>query len=671
MSSLQRSEFTEMALAGNITADLSSQWKELVDHFDSLQKSMLQRSEELKSKEKHLDFVQEGLESKEKHLDLVQKSIEERAKKVKMEEEGLVLRQRDMKERSEEVELKEKNLGLIRKCIELESKEVKSSEKNLELLKKTVQEHLKEVELEVKRLGSFRESIKEHLEKIELKEEECIALQRSVEEQSEEVDLRRRQLDSWSKQLEQKANILEWREKRLNYKDKSIEGCKEFELKKDKFDLILKTVQECLKELESQQKWLHPILRTNQQCLNELKVNAIDSSFTNLQFSVAMDGNSLQTCLNECLDEQELRHSKVPFATDELLHHSELVGRNKQASTLRQALGFTEMIPMCGIVQSQDNVEEPEYYQVDNAISSSPSENLPFSTTMDRSMILLLKEFRNDQDLFIEKVSPALQMSLDPARLVLDVLQEFYSPQTRKRDINCDANLNKNCTLLLDKLVRVPPEMKPHVKVKAMALAVEWKEAIRTEAENSFEVLVFLQFLAIYGLIYGFNGDEIFTLLKTVGQHDKAPELCWALGFADKIPDYIKLLVKKKEWLEAIRYIYAFQLEDQFSAAHLLEDHLECCKKVAREICNNGANSPDAQDEAADMEITALRDVIRCIKLYKLESELSPENLEEVILQLEKKKARRKRFAQAPLNKVELQHKNENKRPRTAEQGPT
>lgn len=49
--------------------------------------------------------------------------------------------------------------------------------------------------------------------------------------------------------------------------------------------------------------------------------------------------------------------------------------------------------------------------------------------------------------------------------------------------------------------------------------------------------------------------------------------------------DYVHFLVEKKQQLEAIRYIHAFELDDKLPMVPLLEDHLKCCEKVSRKIC--------------------------------------------------------------------------------------
>lgn len=80
------------------------------------------------------------------------------------------------------------------------------------------------------------------------------------------------------------------------------------------------------------------------------------------------------------------------------------------------------------------------------------------------------------------------------------------------------------------------PQIQPLVKVDAMKFAAEWKAKMRTNPENSLEVLSFLQFLTTYGLLSSFNEDEILKFLETVSQHEEALDLCSTLSFAKKIP---------------------------------------------------------------------------------------------------------------------------------------
>lgn len=64
--------------------------------------------------------------------------------------------------------------------------------------------------------------------------------------------------------------------------------------------------------------------------------------------------------------------------------------------------------------------------------------------------------------------------------------------------------------------MKVSPKIIPGVKAAATELAVPWKANIRLESENSMEVLAFLLFLAAYGLVSCFRGDEISRLIGTV-----------------------------------------------------------------------------------------------------------------------------------------------------------
>jgi hypothetical protein len=48
------------------------------------------------------------------------------------------------------------------------------------------------------------------------------------------------------------------------------------------------------------------------------------------------------------------------------------------------------------------------------------------------------------------------------------------------------------------------------------------------------EVLMFLLFLAVYGLVSCFSRDRILRLVRVIAQQKQAPEIFKALGFADK-----------------------------------------------------------------------------------------------------------------------------------------
>lgn len=187
---------------------------------------------------------------------------------------------------------------------------------------------------------------------------------------------------------------------------------------------------------------------------------------------------------------------------------------------------------MTSILHSQ---EQPEYLPPENAANSSFAD-LQLTAATYKNFQLLLNEQWNSPDEMCDAIFHALQMSLDPAKLVLDVIQGSFPRIWEKRETGFQASSMNSYFFMLEQLMRMSPQIDPQVKEEAIKLAVDWKERLIANTRNSLEVLAFLQLLASYGLASSFDGYEILKLFEVVTQYKQAVELCQTLGFADEIP---------------------------------------------------------------------------------------------------------------------------------------
>lgn len=130
----------------------------------------------------------------------------------------------------------------------------------------------------------------------------------------------------------------------------------------------------------------------------------------------------------------------------------------------------------------------------------------------------------------------------DPAKLVLDALRGCYysNPEERK---NPKFVVLRSFWTLLEKLLRVSPEIKPHVKEEAIKFALEWKTQLPQSRSKPFEVCVYIHLLAIYKLGSSVDADELLGLLHTVYERRTAPELFRLLGLAHKISGMYSLII--------------------------------------------------------------------------------------------------------------------------------
>ncbi|XP_021282691.1 FRIGIDA-like protein 5 isoform X2 [Herrania umbratica] len=315
----------------------------------------------------------------------------------------------------------------------------------------------------------------------------------------------------------------------------------------------------------------------------------------------------------------------------------ESVSQHKQAPILSRVLGFTDQtlqnIQLDSILPSEAKLEQS------NATSSASwwPELVSFSMSMDaRGLILFLSEHVEDHNLMRCEISDALLLASDPAKLVLDALSSFYRSKSGDGFKGAAlSNVRKSCILLLEQLMTCSVQSGCHVNEEALKLAVEWKERMEQKYPHGVMAYGFLQFIITYSLTSAYDVDELLCLLVTASEYRQSPDLCLALGLADKISILIETLIKSNLQLEAIAYICAFGLADKFPPAHLLNAHLKYSKM---RIYKKAKKSNVKQNQTIDKEIAIMRKVIRCIADHKLESLYPPEDLENYIVHLERQK---------------------------------
>lgn len=149
------------------------------------------------------------------------------------------------------------------------------------------------------------------------------------------------------------------------------------------------------------------------------------------------------------------------------------------------------------------------------------------------------------------------------------------------------------------------------------------------------------------------------------------------------VTDLIKKLINKSKQLDAVKFIYAFELVDKFPPVPLLNAYLKEAQRIAQVVRKRGNNSAHSlvcnflqtkwsfggylsctkpsichfffpffinnltQYEAATKEITSIRAIIKSVEDHDLQSEYSCEHLEKRIASLEKQKSDKRRYQQS------------------------
>ncbi|KAK8712937.1 hypothetical protein V6N13_148165 [Hibiscus sabdariffa] len=451
------------------------------------------------------------------------------------------------------------------------------------------------------------------MEKIGLKDQDGDKCMREYQSKEEQF---RRQL----KDLKEHCSDLEMIEKAVQKEIKReerefVQRCRELKLMEDSVTMKF----EELKEKEEQFR---------------LKMNQFWRFFTTQERKLEMGFQE-----KEKHEDLEQRYRELEFKEK---HYAECLRKVElREKELVERSNYLESKSLALALRHQGNNESAGSSPFKCSIDHSSPAHLRFCVYMDgKDLQMFLNERWKEHGSIGTEVAMVLPLAADPAKLVLDAMEGFYPPHLSKGDREFDVNVARSsCIILLEQLMKLSPEVKPHVKKEAMKLSFSWMTKMRAESGHELEVLGFLLLLASFQLAGAFDTDELVNFLEFVAQHIQTPELFKVLGLGDKITGFIRKLIEKKQHLEAIRYIYAFEQVNEFPPVPLLKDFLSHSDAEATKVMKKGKMAPKAQKEQNTKRIADLKAIVKCIEDKKLESEYQPQNLtslKNLILSLEK-----------------------------------
>uniref|UniRef100_A0A6N2L460 FRIGIDA-like protein n=1 Tax=Salix viminalis TaxID=40686 RepID=A0A6N2L460_SALVM len=540
-----------------------------------------------KELEDHFDSIRGSIQAEKEEVERKEKVIRERERGVGVKEkrvEELVnevkLKDQDFKEWRRELELKEINFG----------QKVRERYDEIELKEKKVEEEFREVALR-----------KEEVEKRFKEVEE----ERRVGELFKEVKVKDDEFREWRKWVELKEKELQWKGREVEERLKENVGKKNEEV-----ELNRRKLEEGFRELELKSREVVEIIIGV-----ELKEKELEERCR----GVDLKGKQIE--------EVQLREKKL----EERLREVEL--ENKKC--LERIKDF--------------ELKEKQLFDASNARVKSETvdccldANLHFSVKMDgKALQIFLNKGCKDDEKMKNEVSIALRLSSDPAKLVLDAMEGFYPPHLREGDVEFkEVVVKRSCNLLLEQLMKISPTIKPHVRKEATKLAFLWMTKMTVDNQHCLDVLGFFYLLASYGLASAFDSDELISRLVIIARNRQTPEFLRVLELGDKIPGFIQNLILKKQPMEAIRFIFAFEMVYRFPPEAILRDYLTCSQIAARKI-RWSSNSIEGLVESLNRRASDLVAVLKCVEDYKLESIFSPNTLKQQIKDVERQLSMRK-----------------------------
>ncbi|KAL3647733.1 hypothetical protein CASFOL_008701 [Castilleja foliolosa] len=538
-------------------------------------------------------------------VDLIRESLEKRFEEMEKEFNSV------QEDKMQELEMKERKLNDVEKEIEKREKEIEQREREFNLLR----------DKKLREISSGEEAL---AEKVRLVNEKFITRDGLCRGVMERLESGRNMFEGLKVKIDEKfksmvdvigeAEALEKRFKEMEKEFYSVQKDKmqELETKERKLNDVEKKIEIRKKDLENMEKKfeVYQEKKMGELVLAEEKLRLVGEGF-----------------IQEVLLREE-KFDKQDKMMHGLLERLELARKNVNdmnmlvSERFKSKVGELEHEP--GIMLDKD-VVMCEEREVDGTKNEKD---------FGKELEMLINDTGKDLELIGAEVFRVLFLSSDPAKLVLDAIEEFCMSCLGIGDI--ELNVRRKCIVLLvlDELTKMSPNIHPCVKEAAIIVAVEWKLKM-VSGENSLEVFGFLHFLAAYNLSSCFDKDELLSLLKMVAQYKQAPEFCRILGLSENMTGFVQNLINEKRYLLASAYIHECGLQSEFPQATVLSYHVEHLK-VKRRRENT---SLETLDKAFANEIADLHAAIKHVIKYGLESDCSPIFLKSRIKALEANRA--------------------------------
>ncbi|KAJ6833166.1 FRIGIDA-like protein 4a [Iris pallida] len=265
---------------------------------------------------------------------------------------------------------------------------------------------------------------------------------------------------------------------------------------------------------------------------------------------------------------------------------------------------------------------------------------------------------RKDLSLIRREIPDALASSVDPCRLALDTVEDFLNRPAGTAGVGSGGERCWAVGMLLRALFdyegRKGPEASESIRERAAVVAEAWKKKIGGKGEGEeegemggAEAQIFLQLVVAFGLSSRFEGEFLRKLVIEHAVRKEMAKLAAGLGFGDKMADIIGELIKAEKELEAVHFAQESGLGEKFHPAPLFKSYLHRSRKDASAILKNGKHSAAATEESSNVELSAMRSIIKCVEYYKLEPKYNIDGLKKRLAQMEKTKADRKKAALA------------------------
>ncbi|CAJ2660593.1 unnamed protein product [Trifolium pratense] len=484
-----------------------------------------------------------------------------------------------------------------------------------------------------KDIASLEKSFEKFKRKKQVGEKRLQSIQRDIEECSRELENKKNQV----KELVSKQNHFECRMKQLESKEKQHEGrVKEHEAKEREFEGLLKDLESKKKHFESQVEELKSKERQLKGQVMELQskkkqfdgrvkeFESIENEFEGRVKELQSEKNHFKSQVMELESkEEEFKCRAKELESTKKLFESQVEDLKSKEKHFERRWKELEIKENNFKVKVKElTLKEKQF----DGQQREPESRTKYIDGEKKSVVFGRTSLQLDTSEKTDRFEPLysgilvdIRESSDPSRHVLEMIQNPIIPLCKKRD--GVVTIADYRIYLLEQLMRISPIIKPCVREEALKLALDMKAKMKENTENSLAVLGFLMLLSIYGLLDSFNEDEVLELFAFVAQNKIAVELFGTLGFANKASDFVeKNLIRKKQFVGAVRFSCAYNLNVKNKLVDMLREHVQNAKLICDSRCEK-TNSIEIKGKAKDQEIASLQAVLQCILDCNLQSD--------------------------------------------------
>ncbi|KAK4768284.1 hypothetical protein SAY87_003425 [Trapa incisa] len=527
-------------------------WKDLEEHFDSMARTV---SDSLQ----HLMVREIELEERLKEVGI-------REKEAAIREEKLNVFERRREEKLKEVAMKEEELAVMERRLEECQNEQRENEDSMMIVKRSLNECVQELKVRANELNSVRYSVEEEGRKLVVKRHLLDDLQKQQEACSMKFVEESTKLTSVEELLRSRVTELEFKKNDMELLEMDIDGrCKELDSIIKDIDLKnveLLSLQSSLKsrcrELDRKKEEIHEIQNLVDGYKEELDLKGRELASIRLLIDEQMEllaskereHDAIKCSIKASSEEADSKKREL----DSLCKTIKLVGNRIAEIELREGAVVEKEKKLNFQLQQLESQKEVSFFQnsLQDPISpielgeegmiihpqvkverlDSPTTHYAGTVNEPLNLMFFVCEHIERLDSVQGQLLHKIQMSLDPAMLVLVALQEFHRS---KKDVHRFGSgiMERSCILVLGYLSEVSPMVTPQVRDAAIILASEWKSQLRTDSPSYYvEVLALLRFIAVYGLTPNFSGNELELLVNSLSGQAESNQMRVLLGLS-------------------------------------------------------------------------------------------------------------------------------------------